>query len=133
MSAAGPEVATGTRSQIVITGPRDIVAELVRTLEAEEFGRAAGSPPLPVYPTSRTLARVTGPEVVIIEGGLLEVRYAVEAGGSSARAVEELAQLIPELTVFLTEQRPSESTELAVYSNGRLAFSTRHLLLGGRQ
>ncbi|GAF46513.1 hypothetical protein [Rhodococcus wratislaviensis] len=126
-----------TRSQIVITGPRSSVSELVVALESEELGRTPGTPPLPIdtvtTPKQRTcltpsgtarqvepkLPSVTGPTLATTETGILEVRYTVQADGSSARAVEALASQVPELTVVLAEQREADRTELTVYRGGR--------------
>jgi hypothetical protein len=126
-----------TRSQIVMTGPRPIVSELVMALESEELGRKPGSPPLPTdsEPSQQTLssdrqlepvwsaapeqAIVVGPTLATTEAGFLEVRYAVEAIGSSAQAVKELAKRLPEIVVVLTEQRQADKTELSVFRGGR--------------
>lgn len=126
-----------TRSQIVITGPRSSVSGLVVALESEELGRTPGMPPFPIdtviAPKQRTwltpsgtarqveaeFPRVTGPMLATTETGFLEVRYTVEADGSSARAVEALASRVPELTVVLAEQREALRTELIVYRGGR--------------
>ncbi len=125
-----------TRSQIVITGPRSSVSELVVALESEELGRTPCTPPLPIdtvtAPKQRTCLtpsgtapqveaeppRVTGPTLTTTETGL-EVRYTVEADGSSARAVEALATQVPELTVILAEQQETDLTELTAYRGGR--------------
>lgn len=128
---------SNTRSQIVITGPRSSVSELVLVLESEELGRPPGTPPLPIdtviAPQQRTgpsplrtvrqfegeLPRVTGPTLATTEAGFLEARYTVAADGSSARAVKALASQVPEITVILTEQRQADLTELTVYRGGR--------------
>lgn len=126
-----------TRSLIVITGPRAVVAELVLLLESPELGRRPGDPPLPmVPPTGRDRsgprrqvaavrdrapapAAVTGPQFASPGRGLLEVRYTVTAHGSSAAAVAELARRIPEIDVVLTETTPDGHTDITVHRDGR--------------
>lgn len=121
-----------TTSQIVIFGPRPVVSELVHVLEAEEFGRSPGSSPLPIDTTLASASDqsgvaqcqpqladlVVGPVLEALAADVLEARYTVVAGAGLARSVRELASVVPEATIVLTEQSRHDLTHLTLYRSG---------------
>jgi hypothetical protein len=125
-------------SQLVITGPREAVAELVLAFESGELGRRPGDSILPLDAPCEKAGppatdasdgrnvEVLGPVVTSTEAGDREVRYTVRSDGSLGRSVQELARRVPELMVVLAERSSVEHAHLNVYRAGAQIASISH-------